>query len=53
VAILDISVPKMRLMEEVLLAGLALANTLFDPTINDPFSLVPECIIVALCCWGR
>jgi len=52
VAILEISVPKMRLIDDVLFAGFALAATLVGPTLIEPDSLGPplDNIIVALCC---
>jgi hypothetical protein len=49
---LEISVPNMRLIDAVRLAGFALATTLEGPTLSEPDSLEPpfESIIVALCC---
>ena len=51
VAMLEISVPKIRLIEDVRFAGFALAMTLEGPTLNEPDSLgpPPDNIIVALC----
>jgi hypothetical protein len=48
---LEISVPNIRLIEDVLFAGFALAKTLDGPTLNEPDSLgsPPDNIIVALC----
>lgn len=48
VARFDMSVPKILLIEEVRLAGLALATT-------PPCEVLPvaERTIVALCCYGR
>ena len=48
---LEISVPKIRLIEDVRFAGFALAMTLEGPTLNEPDSLgaPPDNIIVALC----
>ena len=51
VAMLEISVPKILLIEDVRFAGFALATTLDGPTLNEPDSLgsPPDNIIVALC----
>ena len=51
-AMFEISVPNMRLIDDVLFAGFALATTLPGPTLIEPDSLGPplDNIIVALCC---
>ena len=51
VAMLEISVPKILLIEDVRFAGFALATTVYGPTLKEPGSLgPPDNIIVALCC---
>ncbi len=49
---LEISVPKILLIEDVRLAGFALATTLKGPTLSDPESLGTPLgnMSVALCC---